>query len=121
MATLNELEVRWQPLSQEVTHAMKEWRVAHPRATFREMESALDLQLARLRTQMLQDLALSSPSVDVPTLPASERPTCPTCGVRLEAQGTQVRTLLTEHDQTIELTRSYVTCPQCGAGFFPPG
>lgn len=30
------------------------------------------------------------------------------------------RTLVTEHDQTIELSRSYATCPECGAGLFPP-
>ena len=121
MPTLDELEQRWQPLNAEVNDAMTEWRRQHPRATFQEIESSLDVQLARLRAQMLQDLALSSPSVDLPTLPESERPTCPTCGVRLEAQGKQTRTLVTEHDQTIGLSRSYATCPECGAGLFPPG
>ncbi len=121
MPTLDELEARWQPTSQAVMHAMKEWRRQHPKATFHEIETALDVQLARLRAQMLQDTALTSPSAELPTMPESERPTCPACGVRLEAQGTQTRTLVTEHDQPIELARSYATCPQCGAGLFPPG
>lgn len=121
MPTLEELEARWQPLSQEVIHAMKEWRHQHPRATFQEIETALDAHLARLRAQMLQDTALTSPSAALPTLREAERPTCPRCNVRLAAQGTQTRTLLTEHDQIIELVRSYATCPQCGAGLFPPG
>ena len=121
MPTLDELEARWQPLSQEVMHAMKEWRRQHPRATFQEIETALNAQLARLRAQMLQDTALTSPSADLPTMPDPERPRCPQCGALLEAQGTQTRTLVTEHDQTIELARSYATCPQCGAGLFPPG
>ncbi len=121
MPTLDELEMRWQPTSQEVMRAMKEWRGQHPRATFQEIESALDAELARLRAQMLKDLALSSPRADLPTMSEAERPTCPACGVRLEAQGTQTRTLVTEHDQPIELPRSYATCPQCGAGLFPPG
>jgi len=120
MSTLDELEARWQPVSQEVNHAMKDWRRQHPKATFQEMESALDEQLARLRAQMLQDLALTSAKADLPQMSEAERPTCPTCGVRLEAQGTQTRTLVTEHDQPIELTRSYATCPKCGAGLFPP-
>jgi ribosomal protein S27AE len=51
----------------------------------------------------------------------AERPRCPQCGTLLTAQGTPTRTLVTEHDQTIELSRSYATCPQCGAGLFPPG
>lgn len=120
MSTLDELETRWQPTSQAVSHTMQEWRRHHPKATFQEMESALDEQLARLRAQMLQDLALTSPSADLPAMSEAERPTCPTCGVRLAAQGTETRTLVTEHDQPIELSRSYATCPQCGAGLFPP-
>lgn len=121
MPTLDELEARWQPLSQEVMHALKEWRRQHPKATFQEIQTALDVQLASLRAQFLQDLALTSPRADLATMPAAVRPTCPQCGVPLEAAGTQVRTLLTEYDQAIELTRSYATCPQCGVGFFPPG
>lgn len=121
MPTLDELEARWQPMSQEVMHTMKEWRREHPRATLGEIETTLDVQLARLRAHMLQDTALTSPSADLPRMRETERPQCPACGVQLEAQGTQTRTLVTEHDQTIELARSYATCPQCGAGLFPPG
>jgi hypothetical protein len=121
MSTLDELETRWQPTSQTMFATMKEWRRQHPKATFQEMETALDQQLAQLRAQMLQDLALTSPSADLPELCESARPICPACGKRLEAQGRQTRTLVTEHDQSIELTRSYATCPQCGAGLFPPG
>ena len=121
MPTLDELEARWHPLSQEVLHTMKEWRRQHPRATFQEIEMALDAQLARLRAQMLQDTALTSASADLPTMSEPERPRCPQCGVLLTAQGTQTRTLVTEYDQTLQLPRSYATCPQCGAGLFPPG
>ncbi len=121
MPTLDELEQHWQPLSQEVLHSMQEWRRHHRRATFQEIETSLDAQLARLRAQMLQDLALSSPSADLPTMHDAERPHCTACGTLLQAQGSQRRTLVTEHDQTIELSRSYATCPECGAGLFPPG
>jgi ribosomal protein S27AE len=120
MPTLDELEARWQPLSRQVTQAMKTWRRQHPKATFQEIQTALDTQLAHLRAEMLRDLALSSPSADLTQTPAAVRPTCPACGAPLEPQGPQTRTLITEHDQPIELTRSYATCPQCGAGLFPP-
>ena len=120
MPTLDELESRWQPSSRQVIRTMKEWRRQHPRATFQEIQTALDTQLAPLRAEMLQDLALTSPSADLAQTPAAQRPTCPTCGAPLEAQGQQTRTLITEHDQPIELARSYATCPQCGAGLFPP-
>lgn len=54
--------------SHEVIHAMKEWRHQHPRATFHEIETALDVRLANLRVQMLHYTVLTSPSVDLPTL-----------------------------------------------------
>ena len=120
MPTFDELEARWQPSSRQVLRAMTEWRRQHPKATFREIESALDGQLARLRAEMLRDLALTSPNADLTQTPAAERPVCPQCGAPLEASGQQSRTLHTEHDQAIELTRSYATCPHCGAGLFPP-
>ncbi len=120
MPTLEELEALWEPRSRAAMQAMRDWRRHHPKATLQEIETTLDQELARLRAQMLQDLALTSPRADLPSLPDSERPTCPACGVRLEAQGTQTRTLLTDHDQLIELARSYATCPQCGASVFPP-
>ena len=120
MPTLDELESRWQPSSREAIRAMKEWRRQHPKATLQEIESALDAQLAPLRAEMLRDLALTSPNADLTHTPAPERPTCPRCGAALQVQGPQSRTLWTEHDQPLELTRSYATCPQCGAGLFPP-
>jgi hypothetical protein len=120
MPTLDELESRWQPSSRQVIRAMKEWRRQHPKATFQEIQSALDAQLAHLRAEMLRDLALTSPTADLTHTPAAERPNCPTCGAPLEAHGQHTRTLQTDHDQAIELTRSYATCPQCGAGLFPP-
>lgn len=121
MPTLDELERRWQPLNHEINDTMTQWRRQHPRATFQEIEGSLDRELARLRAQMLQDLAQSSPAAELSTLDVAERPVCPHCGVGLDARGQHTRTLVTEHDQPIELTRSYATCPQCGAGLFPPG
>jgi RNase P subunit RPR2 len=121
MPTLDELESRWQPSSREIIQALKEWRRPPPRATFKEIETALDEPLARWRAQMLQDLALTRPSAELPRLSEAERPRCSPCGVLLVAQGTPMRTRVTEHDQNLELSRSYATCPQCGAGLFPPG
>jgi ribosomal protein S27AE len=121
MPTLDELEARWQPLSQAALRAVRDWRRQHPRATLQEIETVMDKQLAHLRAQMLQDAALTSPSADLPSMSETERPRCPQCGMVLIAQGTATRTLVTEHDETLELTRSHATCPQCGASFFPPG
>lgn len=116
----NETEARWQDEVDLVMTGMKEWRVQHPRATFREIEAALDEKLAKMRARMLQDLALASAAARVSEAPEAERPRCPECGGVLEARGEEERTLTTTYNQPITLRRSYATCPACGAGLFPP-
>ncbi len=54
------LEASWRELMEEVMTGMKEWRLAHPKATFKEIEAALDERLAKVRARMLQDAALAS-------------------------------------------------------------
>jgi hypothetical protein len=116
-----DFDARWHELAEEVMVGMKEWRVQHPRATFREIEQALDERLGKLRVRMLQDAALASAAADIKGAQEEERPVCPECGAQLEGRGTAVRELTTQHNQTVKLTRSYGVCPQCGAGLFPPG
>jgi uncharacterized protein with PIN domain len=113
-----EMEGRWRELSEEVFTGMAEWRVQHPRATFSEIEAALDERLATVRARMLQDVALASAAADLTS--AAERPRCPECGHVLEAHGQEERTLRTTHDRSITLRRSYARCPACGVGLFPP-
>src|SRR5437660_4988740 len=86
----------WEDRWQEVVTGMRDWRTAHPRATFAEIETALDERLQRLRAQMLADTALASATADLPALAPSERPTCASCATVLEARGQQTRTLLTQ-------------------------
>ncbi len=115
-----EIETRWQQLVDEVMTGMKEWRLQHPRATFQEIEAALDEKLAKVRARMLQDIALASTAARVSQEEQAERPKCPQCGGPMEARGEQTRTLLTNYNQPIELRRSYTYCPACQAGLFPP-
>ena len=75
-----EMEARWQGLSEAVFTGMAEWRVQHPRATFSEIEAALDERLAVVRARMLQDVALASAAADLTATAAAERPCCPECG-----------------------------------------
>jgi uncharacterized protein with PIN domain len=109
---------RWDDLAEEVLVGMRSWRAAHPRASWAEIEAALDERLARLRGQMLQDAAQASPAADFRG--AAERPPCPACGTPLRAVGQHRRTLTTTHDRPLELERTYGRCPRCGTGLFPP-
>ena len=111
----------WQTLAAEVLTSMADWRVQHPRATLREIETAVDERLSALRARMLQDAAQESLEAQWSHAPEEERPVCSQCGTPLVARGTHQRRLQTSGGREITLQRSYGVCPGCGAGLFPPG
>ena len=100
---------------------MKEWRKEHPKATWAEIEAAVDEQMNQVRAQLLEDLVQMGESEDWRKIPPGERPQCATCGEPLSARGEQTRYIQTSGGQAVKLTRTYGTCSQCGVGFFPPG
>ena len=107
-------------MAEEVMTGIKEWRLAHPKATFKEIEAALDGKLAKVRARMLADVALASRAADLRGRDGGERACCPQCGHYLEHQGDEKRSLITHYNQTIELVRSYALCPICGTRVSPP-
>ncbi len=116
-----EMDRDWQALSEEVLSGMKEWRLAHPKATLSEIEQAIEERINRLKARMLQDVALASEAKDWTQEPMQDRPPCPECGTPLLARGSHRRRLQAAGGHDITLTRSYGTCPACGVGLFPPG
>ena len=104
----------WAQLAEEAFAGMAEWRAQHPKATFREIEAAVDERLAAVRARMLEDAALASAATE---LASSD---CPQCGHKLGNGGVQRRTLLTNHNHHVQLSRRYGVCPACGEGLFPP-
>jgi hypothetical protein len=100
---------------------MADWRAAHPRATFSEIEAALDERLSQVRARVLADLALASAATDVRDVSAGERPRCERCGALLQARWSSERKLVTQGGAEVRLRRTYAACPTCGGGSFPPG
>jgi ribosomal protein S27AE len=119
--TTYDFDAQWQGQMDEVLSGMREWRTAHPRATFAEIELAVDERLNRLRARMLEDAARSSRLANLEQVVGEERPRCRHCGTPLQARGSGERTLLVQGDQQVRLERSYAACPACGTGLFPPG
>lgn len=115
-----ELDAQWRELTEDILTGMKEWRLQHPQATFRQIEEALDERWAKVRARMLGDVALASAASDLSAASISERPACPRCGVPLEAHGQETREVTTIGNQAVRLKRTYAVCPACGAGLFPP-
>lgn len=112
---------RWAGDAESVWIGMADWRAAHPKATFSEIEAALDERLSQVRARVLADLALASAAAEVTAEAVEERPRCAGCGTVLQGRGASDRTLLTQGGAEVRLTRTYATCPTCGDGSFPPG
>jgi hypothetical protein len=100
---------------------MTQWRKEHPKATWAEIEAAVDERINQLRAQLIEDVVQMGESESWRELPQEDRPRCETCGKPLVARGEQTRFLQTTGGEAVKVTRTYGTCPQCGAGFFPPG
>jgi ribosomal protein S27AE len=115
------LDKHWRALSEEILSGMKEWRLAHPNATFREIEDAVHERVSRLEAQMIQDTVQADERSEWAQGPAKFRPSCPNCGVPLVSRGKRQRVLQSRGGQPIKVQRTYGTCPQCGMGLFPPG
>lgn len=96
---------------------LRAWR-ATIRATLAEIEAELDRHMARVRTQIMTDLALASTAAD---LQRGTPAVCPECGGRLCDEGQRARTLVTLSDEPVTLERDYATCAACGRGLFLSG
>jgi hypothetical protein len=99
---------------------VKEWRKAHPKATFVEIEDEVHRRMTQLEAQLLQDLSQASSSQAWGKETGEAVPRCPTCQVPLQARGKHARTLHGNGGESVTLLRTYGTCPHCGESFFPP-
>jgi hypothetical protein len=118
---VDELSAR---MAREIAEAMtglSDWRAQHPRATFAELEAAVDERFNAARARVLGELARLSAAADLAGQPARERARCPDCGGRLAPQGKRRRAVLTQGAAEVVLERDYALCPACGRGVFPPG
>lgn len=95
-----------------VKPALAAWRAAHPRATMREIEEAVEEQVAKLRAEFLAEVAQQSQ--------ADGQANCERCGSKLAMRGRRTRRLRANGGEPIVLERSYAVCPICKLGVFPP-
>ncbi len=107
---------RWVADAAERFAALDAWRQAHPKATWAEIETAIDAQLGPLRAELLGETAMASDATGL----EGEHPPCPGCGERLAAAGVRRRQVRGEGDTALALERTYARCPACGTGRFPP-
>jgi 5-methylcytosine-specific restriction endonuclease McrA len=109
-----------QAIYEEIVTGMKDWRVAHPKATMREIEIEARERVSKLEAHLIEESALTSAAKEWANEPEEERPCCPSCGEPLAARGKHVRKLQATGGREVKLERSYGVCPKCETGFFPP-
>jgi hypothetical protein len=112
--------------AEQMRARLQQWRQAHPRATFDEIEEAVQQEVARWQAQLVAELA-SEGAGDSGVAGAGsataggERPVCTACGTPMQRCGRRSREVLSRLGQPLRLERTYYVCPHCGAGVFPPG
>jgi YgiT-type zinc finger domain-containing protein len=111
---------RWQDeLVEEALRDLSDWRTAHPKATFVQIEDAVEERVADLRARLTEDLVRSRASQEAQD--SGARPSCPKCGKPMASRGNHERTITLRGNRQIRVRRRYTVCPACGAGLFPPG
>ena len=107
--------------SGEILTDIKEWRRAHPKATFIEIEDEVHKRIMQLEAQVLQDAAQASTSREWGQTKEAPVPLCPKCDTPLQSRGKRERRLQGNGGESVTLHRTYGVCSKCGHGLFPPG
>jgi hypothetical protein len=107
-------------LSDEIIQEMSVWNSSNPDATFLEIELKARELVSKLEARLIQGSAKIREGDNWSKREKKERPTCPHCHVPLISRGKRLRNLQGTRGRNIEIERTYGTCPNCGAGFFPP-
>ena len=97
----------------QVQRDLAAWHATHPDATLAEIEAAVEEQLNRVRAQLIEERTEAGVR--------EGHPVCRKCGTTMEPRARTKRTLVLRGDEPLDVERSYVVCPSCGEGLFPPG
>lgn len=122
--------VRWVQIEREGTskrdmdqealeQKSKEWRRAHPKAKYVEIEGEIHRRMMQLEARVIQEAAQESEAREWGKGREQEAPVCAKCAVPLSARGKHRRTLQGNGGESVMLNRTYGTCPNCRESFFP--
>jgi YgiT-type zinc finger domain-containing protein len=110
---------KWQEaLLEEAGRDLSDWQRAHPKATFAEIEDAVERRIADVRARLTEDLVRDRARADEAD---QDSRACPRCGKPMESRGGHERTVTIRGNRQIRMRRPYMVCPACNAGLFPPG
>jgi hypothetical protein len=92
-----------------------EWEETHPAPNLMEIEE-IALKVRKEFGQAIAQIALDTQPAQTPV----PGPPCAQCGQEMRYKG-QKTTQVESRTGPLKVERGYYYCPQCQAGFFPPG
>jgi YgiT-type zinc finger domain-containing protein len=96
-----------------VEQDLASWRSTHPRATFAEIEAAVEDRIRQVRARLLEKTVAAGFH--------DEHPACPQCGTTMLPRTRTDRAVIVQGEEAVQVEGAYVVCPVCGTGLFPPG
>ena len=112
----------WQEkLMAEAVDDLSGWQRGHPKATFEQIEEAVEECVSDLRAGLTEDLLRSRAAASSGASGPNSRSACPSCGKPTESRGEHERTITIRGNRHVKMRRGYQVCPACSAGLFPPG
>lgn len=99
----------------EMYDELRGWRENHPEASIDEIAGQITPGRRALMGQLMKQLAWQHGAGEV-----IEGVECPDCGNSMLYKGRPKRVVAHLEGETV-LERAYYYCPECEAGFFPPG
>jgi RNase P subunit RPR2 len=105
--------------SKAILTEIREWRRAHPKAKYVEIEGEIHRRMMQLEAQVIQEAAQESEAREWGRGSDQQVPECPNCAAPLSARGKHRRRLQGNAGESVTLNRMYGSCPECGESFFP--
>jgi len=112
---MDEKQIPSEEQPDELTRKMSQWQKANPHATLTEIEETVEVELAKLRKQLVEEMVREKEAA------SQEVPDCPQCGQKMVKNGRRQRELKGKEGQTIQLDRQQWRCLSCETTLFPPG
>lgn len=91
---MSELQEKWDDPFDRIAEAIEVLRQEHPEATLAEIEEAVVMRVAEVRTQMVEDLAHQGRTTGLTQIAEEARLPCPQCGVPSSPTGSRSDGLL---------------------------
>ena len=96
-----------------VERDLQSWHSTHPRASFAEIEAAVEDRVRQLRARLLEQTVAAGFQ--------EEQPACPHCGTTMLPRTQTDRQVVVQGEERVDVAGAYMVCPACGTGLFPPG